>query len=176
MKLESINELLNYLNPNKKDLKLCYDAMQSLDSTMLRLKDYTFWNKLSYTRNLISKTESFELFVCCWEPGQASRLHDLNGQSGWIKVISGDLTFSTGSLEDGQPKLGKQEVLSEGEMYVHNKSKMYSIQNQTGKRAISLHLYSLPITYYKVLNGSGTDVQNLNFTYNSINGTIISNL
>lgn len=173
MKLESINELLNFLNPNKRDVKKCFEGMKSLDSSSLKIKDFLFWDNSNYTRNLISKTESFELLACCWEPGQSSILHDLNGQLGWIKVLKGDLDFNVvkvnGSVEEKESrKLGVDE------MFTHQtKKQMYKITNNSTERAISLHLYSLPITYYKVLTGNGTDVENLNITYHSINGTLI---
>lgn len=175
MKLESISELLNFLNPNKRDVKKCLEAMKSLDVDSIKMKGYTFWNKEGYTRNLISKTESFELFACCWEPGQESRLHDLNGQAGWIKVVQGELDFSVARLgEDGTPEITGETKYTPGDLFIQQgKKQMYKMKNNSGVRAISLHLYSLPITYYNVLNGEGTDVENLSITYHSINGTLI---
>lgn len=175
MKLESISELLNFLNPNKRDVRKCLEAMKSLDVDSLKMKGYTFWNKEGYTRNLISKTESFELFACCWEPGQASRLHDLNGQTGWIKVVQGELDFGVANLNEGEnPVVSSIENLKAGDLFTQQgKKQMYQMENNSNQRAISLHLYSLPITYYNVLNGSGTDVENLNIVYHSINGTLI---
>lgn len=175
MKLESISELLSFLNPNKRDVRKCLEAMKSLDADSVKMKGYTFWNKEGYTRNLISKTESFELFACCWEPGHSSRLHDLNGQTGWIKVIQGELDFSVAKIkENGNPQVSSTEQLFPGDLFTQQgKKQMYKIENNSNERAISLHLYSLPITYYKVLNGSGTDVENLNIVYHSINGTLI---
>lgn len=174
MKLETLSELLNYLNPNKRDVKRCLEAMKSLDENTLKLKDYLYWDDSSYTRNLISKTESFELMACCWEPGQSSVLHDLNGQLGWIKVLSGNLDFTVTKVNG---VIGDEEVknLKKGDLHTHqSKSQMYKITNNSNEKAVTMHLYSLPITYYKVLTGKGTDVENLNITYHSINGTLIN--
>lgn len=175
MKLESLSELLNFLNPNKRDLKKCLEGIKSLEVDSVNMKGYTFWNKEGYTRNLISKTESFELFACCWEPGQSSRLHDLNGQTGWIKVIQGELDFSVAKVNgDDKPEITSETTLPAGDLFTQQgKKQMYKMENNSGARAISLHLCSLPITYYNVLNGDGTDVENLNIVYHSINGTII---
>lgn len=175
MKLESLSELLNYLNPNKRESKRCLDAMKSLDSDLLKIKEYTNWNKSHYTRNLISKTEAFELMLCCWEPGQKSRLHDLNQQTGWIKIIKGDLNISTAKLHSNdKPVILGSKKYSVNDLFVQQaKKQMYSIENNSNERAISLHLYSLPISYYKVMNGSGTDVENLKTVYHSINGVRI---
>lgn len=175
MKLESINELLNFLNPNRRDAKKCLDGMKSVDIQSIKMKDYLYWDDSNYTRNLISKTESFELLACCWEPGQSSVLHDLNGQLGWIKIISGNLDFTVTKI-NGQ--VGKEEVkaLTINDLFTHQvKSQMYKITNNSNERAVSLHLYSMPISYYNVLTGNGTDVENINIAYHSINGTLIKN-
>lgn len=175
MKLESLSELLNYLNPNKRESKRCLEAMKSLDADMVKVKEYINWSKSHYTRNLISKTEAFELMLCCWEPGQKSRLHDLNQQAGWIKVIKGDLNISTAKLDaQDQPEIVGSKIYSANDLFTQQaKKQMYGIENTSSERAISLHLYSLPISYYKVLNGSGTDVENLKTVYHSINGVRI---
>ena len=179
MKLESINELLNYLNPNLKDWGRTSKAMKSLDVTQVRLKPYTFWSKDNYTRNLISKTEAFELFICCWEPGQGSVYHDLNGQDGWMKCVEGvlDVEVISGkeslSLPESSRKV-KSTQLAAGDLYEHNsKTNMYRIVNNSGKRAISLHLNSMPISYYNVISGKGSDVDLINIEYHSINGNLI---
>ncbi len=168
MKLESINELLNYLNPNKKEIKRSREAMQSLEVSQLNLHKYCFWDTNKFTRNLISKTEAYELYVCCWEPDQESAFHDLNGQAGWIKVIKGSLKLSTvkkGNVES-------QEI-NEGEVScIENKAEIYSLKNHSKKRAISIHLVSYPISFYNVLQGRGNDVTMLNKSYYSINGNL----
>lgn len=179
MKLETINELLNYLNPNKKDVKKCSEGMKSLQVDGLRLKEYLFWDDEQYTRNLISKTESFELFACCWEPGQSSVMHDLNGQDGWIKVLSGQLDFEVvpfvNSMSTPSTELRKEiNHLKKGDLYEqHSNTQMYQIINRSDKRAVSLHLNSLPISYYNVMSGMGTDVDLINIEFYSINGNII---
>lgn len=172
MKLESINELLNYLNPNKKEVKRSREAIESLDVTQLNLSKYCFWSKDKYTRNLISKTEAYELYLCCWESKQFSPFHDLNGQSGWIKVIKGDLLFHTG--KKGLIEKNQQTMeLHPGDMFsLESKSEVYSIQNNSNKRAISIHLVSYPISFYHATQGKGTDVLLLNKSYYSINGNL----
>lgn len=169
MKLESINELLNYLNPNKKEVKRSREAMQSLDVSLLNIQKYCFWESENYTRNLISKTEAYELYVCCWEPNQESTFHDLNGQAGWIKVVKGNLQLSIlkkDAIESNE--------LSDGEVAnFESKTEIYSLKNNSKKRAISIHLVSYPISFYNVLQGKGNDVSLINKTYYSINGNLI---
>tara|TARA_B110000211_G_C14058477_1_gene544465 strand:- start:713 stop:1237 length:525 start_codon:yes stop_codon:yes gene_type:complete len=173
MKLETLGELLNFLNPNKRDVKRCLEGMKSLDTNTLKIKDFLFWNEDTYTRNLISKTESFELMVCCWEPGQSSMLHDLNGQIGWIKVLKGDLEFNTLNVNSSSEEV-ETKKLEKDDLFVHQtKEQMYNIKNSSKERAISLHLYSYPISFYNVLSEVGTDVENINISYYFINGALI---
>src|SRR5208283_4443367 len=68
------------------------------------LQPYLFWNAQHYTRNLIDKTELYELLAICWEIGMGSSIHNHKGQNCWMaapigrlavqnyRVISEDLT------------------------------------------------------------------------------------
>ena len=40
------------------------------------LSPYLRWDRQHYTRNLIDKTELYELVAICWEVGQASSIHN----------------------------------------------------------------------------------------------------
>ena len=176
MKLESIDEILNYLNPNQKDIKRSQTAMESAAIHLSELDEYLFWNEDHYTRNLIAKTEIYELFICCWEPNHFSELHDLDGQMGWIKVLQGNLEVKcidkSAFIEEGDYSLHQ---IDEGDIYCHQSNQqVYSVMNKSGERAISLHLVSLPVSFHNVLSGKGTDVQQMAVNYFSINGRKIA--
>lgn len=177
MKLENLSEFLNHLNPNKKDFNKSNEAMNSLTLSLKEVKDYLFWNEEEFTRNLISKTEVYEVYICCWLPGQSSKLHDLNGQLGWTMIIDGSLDLTTSSkteLSKGIP-LSKESKLNKNDVYVHPKDdELYSLANNSNKNAISIHLISLPISFYNATIGNGNDVEHIKLNFFSINGTIIN--
>ena len=55
------------------------------------LKPYLFWNAQHYTRNLIDKTDLYELLSLCWEPGMKSSIHNHKGQNCWMAAPMGRL-------------------------------------------------------------------------------------
>jgi len=59
------------------------------------LQRYLFWDAQHYTRNLIDKTELYELLAICWEVGQRSSIHNHKGQNCWMAAPSGGLPCKT---------------------------------------------------------------------------------
>ncbi len=53
------------------------------------LKPYLFWSAQHYTRNLIDKTDLYELLSLCWEPGMKSSIHNHKGQNCWMAAPVG---------------------------------------------------------------------------------------
>ena len=48
------------------------------------LRPYLFWNQQHYTRNLIDKTDFYELLAICWEVGMRSSIHNHKDQNCWM--------------------------------------------------------------------------------------------
>ena len=55
------------------------------------LAPYLTWDRQHYTRNLIDKTELYELLAICWEVGQGSSVHNHRGQNCWMAAPMGNL-------------------------------------------------------------------------------------
>ena len=50
------------------------------------LAPYLTWDRQHYTRNLIDKTDLYELMAICWEVGQSSSVHNHRDQNCWMTV------------------------------------------------------------------------------------------
>lgn len=100
----------------------------------------------SYGRNLIRKTEKFELLVLTWLPGQKMPFHDLNGQRSWAIALSGSLTFTSFQSRT-------ETKLTPGTVWYGDDTKgANSIANPHSKPAISLHLNAAPIPRCQCFN------------------------
>src|SRR6266852_9899441 len=55
------------------------------------LAPYLTWDRQHYTRNLIDKTDFYELIAICWEVGQSSSVHNHRDQNCWMAVPVGRL-------------------------------------------------------------------------------------
>jgi cysteine dioxygenase len=118
------------------------------------LERYLTWNRQHYTRNLIDKTELYELIAICWEVGQASSVHNHRDQNCWMAAPVGKLlveNFRIGfqNIEAGQCRLeasNRVELTAENPCAVDPHEPVHRVLNPrvAGQRAVSLHVYSRP--------------------------------
>ena len=83
---ELVKELLRQRDPSRYAAILERYAVPSKD-----LEPYYNWNSKHYTRTCIHRNESFELLVICYEPGQATSIHDYDSQTAWVHPVIGEV-------------------------------------------------------------------------------------
>jgi Cysteine dioxygenase type I len=140
------------------------------------LKPYLFWNAQHYTRNLIDKTDLYELLAICWEVGTRSSIHNHKGQNCWMAAPIGRLAVQNYRLisED----LASQrceivptdvvEITASTPVAVDPLNPVHDVRNcrEWDERAVSLHIYSRPFDsciVYSVEQGSCGEI-GLNYT------------
>ena len=91
----SIDEFVSGLQKlTEKDFTGVEGALEYIRSKHIdpeTLTPYLFWNAQHYTRNLIDKTDLYELLSLCWEPGMKSSIHNHKGQNCWMAAPMGRL-------------------------------------------------------------------------------------
>ena len=118
------------------------------------LERYLTWDRQHYTRNLIDKSDLYELIAICWEVGQASSVHNHRDQNCWMAAPMGKLVvenFRMGfqDLQSGKCRLEPSDTV---ELTVANpcavdpKEPVHRVVNprEANQRAVSLHVYSRP--------------------------------
>jgi len=135
------------------------------------LDPYLFWAKSHYTRNLIYKSDLFEVMAICWEVGQVSRIHNHRGQNCWMSAPIGRLRVQNFEVKDRDAARGKCHLLPSG-FYdmdpehpgvVEPEHPVHQVLNlaEFGQRAVSIHIYSYPYSsceIYLMDKGSYADV------------------
>jgi cysteine dioxygenase len=118
------------------------------------LQPYLFWNAQHYTRNLIDKTDLYELLSLCWEPGMKSSIHNHKGQNCWMAAALGRLAVHNYRVVEED--LGHRrcdivetdvvEITAADPVAVDPLNPVHDVRNRQeyGERAVSLHLYSRP--------------------------------
>ncbi len=118
------------------------------------LVPFTYFREDTYARNLIARTNNFELLVIAWLPKHRTPVHDHGGQRCWMWVDTGELTFATydnapADKPDGPFPLVRQgpcETLGTSTgVYIDDQMGIHSIANASKRPAISVHLYAGPI-------------------------------
>ncbi len=115
---------------------------------------YLFWDAQHYTRNLIDKTELYELLAICWEVGMKSSIHNHKDQHCWMAAPIGKLSVHNyrvleENLAEHRCSIAETDVVEitpANPVAVDPLNPVHDVRNsrEFGQRAVSLHLYSRP--------------------------------
>jgi len=154
----SLKEFLARLDPlikrgsGPRDSPEIHKLMSSIDFQDQDFERYTFFSEEHYTRNLVaSKDFVYDLILLCWAPKQKSAVHDHKESGCWMRVLKGQLTEHRYEVVDDRclPQ-SSEKFESPGTFYINNSMGVHSVANTGDEHALSLHLYSPPITECKV--------------------------
>jgi cysteine dioxygenase len=131
------------------------------------LKPYLFWNSQHYTRNLVDKTDLYELLTLCWEPGMKSSIHNHKGQNCWMAAPLGKLAVQNFRVLEENLLTHHCNIVPTDEVHitadnpvaVDPLNPVHDVRNprEWNERAVSLHVYSRPFDsciVYSVDQGS----------------------
>ncbi|KAJ3306737.1 hypothetical protein HDV03_004368 [Kappamyces sp. JEL0829] len=112
---------------------------------------YALFDPARYTRNLVCDGNGkYNLLVLCWAPGQASPIHDHSNSHCIFKTLEGELTeslYDWPTHSDASMSLRRETTYHQNQVnYMHNSIGLHQVGNNTSVPAVSLHLYSPPIT------------------------------
>ena len=131
-----------------------YDGYSQLVKAIhLEAKEYLplcQWDEKQYQRIRFYDTDSLEGLITCWNPGQASPIHNYGASVGWLKVLEGSLELEHYNPSQSGDKPILQKAFKEGEMgFLSDELGFHSFLNKQDDRAIALFLYSDKITRWK---------------------------
>ncbi len=149
------------------------------------LARYLNWDRQHYTRNLIDKTPLYELLAICWEPGQASSVHNHHNQMCWMaapigrllvqnyRVLQEDMDAGSCDLEPSNIV----EISSNSPTAVDPLQPVHKVYNpaEFGERAVSLHVYSRPFDRCLVYSQEQHKCGEIHLSYTSEFGVISKN-
>ncbi|MBM2810046.1 MAG: cysteine dioxygenase type [Chloroflexi bacterium] len=112
------------------------------------IKPYVSFDRTHYTRNLIHRTNGFELLAICWDVGQAAPIHDHENEHCWARVEHGRLAFTNFTMVSDDPlrleQVGRSVMGDPGHLDALPGIHKVANDRSFGHRAISLHLYARP--------------------------------
>lgn len=145
----------------------------------LSLERYLRYEATHYTRNLIYKCDHFELMTVCWEVGQASRIHNHQGQNCWMAVPAGRLAVQNYEVvhQDDQGFCELREahrvVMDPAHpSFVEPELPVHSVLNlpEYAERAVSLHVYSYPYDHCLIYDLGNKTYMDVPLFYDSVYG------
>jgi cysteine dioxygenase len=118
------------------------------------LAPYLCWDRQHYTRNLIDKTDLYELVAVCWEVGQSSSVHNHRDQNCWMAAPVGRLEVENFRVAFQDLEAGKCRLLASNTVAltaanpcaVDPLEPVHRVVNprEAQQRAVTLHVYSRP--------------------------------
>jgi cysteine dioxygenase len=146
------------------------------------LQPYLFWNPQHYTRNLIDKTDLYELLSLCWEPGMKSSIHNHKGQNCWMAAPVGRfLVQNYCVLEENLAAhhcniVPTEEVAItwDNPVAVDPLNPVHDVRNprELNQRAVSLHIYSRPFDSCVVYSVEQCSCGEIGLQYTSMYGKL----
>ena len=144
------------------------------------LAPFLTWDRQHYTRNLIDKTNLYELMAICWEVGQCSSVHNHRDQNCWMAAPIGRLLVENFHVEFQDIEAGKCKLVASNTVElsaanpcaVDPQEPVHRVVNprEANQRAVSLHVYSHPFdscVVYSPEQGTCGDIQ---LQYNTVFG------
>ncbi|MET0552960.1 MAG: cysteine dioxygenase family protein [Vicinamibacteria bacterium] len=137
------------------------------------LAPWIAFDEARYTRTRLHRSDAFELLLLCWDRGQATPVHDHDGQAGWFTVLEGALGVQEYERDGGPADLrtlAAQEETAPGGLRLHEGLR-YVVEagrsvaeaegpetihrvGPVGGRALSLHLYAGPLDSFLMFDAA----------------------
>lgn len=147
------------------------------------LAPYLTWSRQHYTRNLIDKTDLYELMAICWEVGQGSSVHNHRDQNCWMAAPVGRLLVENFHVEFEDIKTGKcrlvasntVELTAANPCAVDPREPVHRVVNprETNQRAVTLHVYSRPFDSCVVYSPEQGTCGDIRLHYNTEFGKVV---
>lgn len=130
-----------------------------------------------YSRNLIRRSDLYELIVLCWSPGQRSPIHDHAAQRCWMGVLEGRVQETLYRVtEGGQLAVTegpRREFGTGGVAYIVDDVGWHRIEPIGPAAAVTLHLYSRPIRECRIYDEAEGVLRTKRMAYHSIGGRLL---
>ncbi len=169
--IKTIEELIE--NLDEAEPREHAQVMKRIKLDATGLKQFSTWCNEGYTRNCLARTDAYELILLCWDIGAKTPIHDHGGENCWVYQIQG--TIEETRFEKVANELIEIDTieLSPGKLtYMHDRMGYHSLKNQSdGSRAMTLHIYALPIDNCNVYNEKTDCFENKEMSYHSFKGS-----
>lgn len=151
MASEKLTPLLEKLDAltERAPLAMLREELSRLDITRADLGGACRFSDDHYRRNIIKRTDEYELVALCWKPGQRTPIHDHVGSTCGLLVVEGDATETRYELDaDGVARRAGRSVIPQGSVCASQDDDIHEVANLTDRDLITLHCYSPPINQF----------------------------
>jgi len=171
-RIESLNELIETLDDcDPEDYAKLAKHMSIPRSDF---EKYAHWKPDGYCRNCIERTDTYELILICWNPGDETPVHCHAEQRCWVYQVEGKLREVRYKADDSRTLVTcNQMELNAGRLtYMEDSMGYHTLQNHSEEKSMSLHLYISPIDSCKVFDDTEDSYEVKELKYDSYKGVL----
>ncbi len=125
--------------------------LSELEVNLPALKQCIGYADDGYQRNVIKKSEHYELVAICWIPGQETPIHDHVGSDCAFLIVDGVSTETI--YETNQEGLAypiNVRHYQSGEVCAAEEPDIHRVSNDTDSELVNLHIYTPPLHDYNI--------------------------
>lgn len=139
---------------------------------------YALFSEERYTRNLIARTDAYELLLLCWGAGQESPIHNHEGNDCWMAVLEGrieEIRYDMPSPGQTGPLDRKADKVyaPPGVAFIRDEMGLHLVRGADGQAGISLHLYASPYDACNLYCPETGTVERVTLSNHSENGVVL---
>ena len=148
----SLNGFLVWLDGlnQRPTLKILEEKLLDLEINMSTLTKFLGYTDDGYQRNVVKKTEHYELVLICWKPGQKTPIHDHKGSDCAFLILEGVSTESVYKNNEGKLEVSVIRKYAPGEVCAAEEPDIHMISNDEEINLVNLHLYSPPLKDFTI--------------------------
>lgn len=129
-------------------LAVLMEELSKSDITFAAVSRFLRFHPDRYMRNLMYQGASYQALVLCWRNGQRSPIHDHQGSSCAVKILSGQATETTFRFAPNGMIYPTQSIVQEeGAITGSQDDDIHQISNLQPENSdlVTLHIYSPPL-------------------------------
>jgi cysteine dioxygenase len=140
-------------------------------------KRFALFDAQNYARNLVHRTDAYEMIVVCWSLWQESPIHNHAGQNCWMAVLDGAVEEihyeAPAEGQKGRLKEGRTNVFQRGSVaFINDEIALHKVRPCAGLAGVSLHVYSRPIETCNIYDSVTSQVVPRTLGYHSVAGAL----
>ena len=151
---EHLNQMVNWLDSidRRPGLSELGARLASMEINLDGLKEHIGYTEdKRYQRNIIKKTEHYEMVAITWRAGQDTPIHDHKGSDCAFLIVEGTSTETVYKLnEDNLAAPSHVRHYAPGEVCAAAEPDIHRISNDTNVDLINLHVYTPPLFAFDV--------------------------
>tara|TARA_B100001758_G_C18362158_1_gene586397 strand:- start:966 stop:1517 length:552 start_codon:yes stop_codon:yes gene_type:complete len=142
-----LEHLINWLDRlgQRATLKIIEEKLLNLNINTDEISTFLGYTDDGYQRNIVKKTDHYELVLICWKPGQKTPIHDHKGSDCAFLILEGVSTESIFVTEGDGLELSRVRKYAPGEVCAAGEPDIHRISNEEGINLVNLHLYTPPL-------------------------------